>query len=189
MKESTGIRWSRAHGIRTWSLAALVASMSAFACCEESVANVLSPAGATQTSTVVDGTGVGTSQCPKGTGPGITAHQITVAATVIDISGGSLSNSTVGLPPATTQSAEWNLVARNLNKSGGIGCRQVVMHIYNVNPVDASAAQQTCLNIAAAHPFMVLDSGVLTEVPARDRLPAHQVPVASTYLTEEQLSQ
>ena len=187
MKESTGIRWSRAHRIRTWSVAALVATMSAFACCEESVAT-RSPAGAT-TSTVVDGTGAGTSQCPKGTGPGITAHQITVAATVIDISGGSLSNSTVGLPPATTQSAEWNLVARNLNKSGGIGCRQVVMHIYNVNPVDASAAQQTCLNIAAAHPFMVLDSGVLTEVGASDCLPAHQVPVASTYLTEEQLSQ
>ena len=101
MKESTGIRWSRAHRIRTWSVAALVASMSAFACCEESVATC-SPAGAT-TSTVVDGTGAGTSQCPKGTGPGITAHQITVAATVIDISGGSLSNSTVGLPPATTQ--------------------------------------------------------------------------------------
>ena len=80
-------------------------------------------------------------------------------------------------------------MARNLNKSGGIGCRQVVMHIYNVNPVDASAAQQTCLNIAAAHPFMVLDSGVLTEVGASDCLPAHQVPVASTYLTEEQLSQ
>lgn len=146
------------------------------------------PAGAT-TTTLAKAGGEGTGQCPSGTGPGITTHQVTIAATVINISGGSLSNGTVGLPPAATQSAEWDLVARSLNKSGGIGCRHVTMQIYDVNPVNSSAAQQTCLNIAAAHPFMVLDSGVLTEIGASDCLPAHRVPVASTYLTEEQLSQ
>ena len=129
------------------------------------------------------------SGCPRGTAPGITEKQVTLAATVIDISGGSLSNTTVGLPSASTQTAEWNLVARNINKTGGMGCRKVALHIYDVNPVNASAAQQTCLNIAASHPFMVLDSGVLTEIGASDCLPAHHVPVASTYLTEEQLSQ
>ncbi len=187
MKESkrTGRTWSLLVGM--WCVAVLAASVSMFVGDGVSMGTP-SAAGATTTS-VASGNSAATRQCPKGTGPGITAHQITIAATVINISGGSLSNSTVGLPPAATQSAEWNLVARSLNKSGGIGCRQVVMQIYDVNPVDAAGAQQTCLNIAAAHPFMVLDSGVLTEIGASDCLPAHQVPVASTYLTEEQLSQ
>ena len=119
MKKSTGIRRSRAHRIGTWSVAVLVASISAFTCCE-SVAT-RAPAGAT-TSTVADGTGAGTSQCPKGTGPGITAHQVTVAATVIDISGGSLSNSTGGT--STSSHSErgngtwWPAISTNPGESG-----------------------------------------------------------------------
>jgi hypothetical protein len=130
-----------------------------------------------------------TSTCPKGTAPGITSHQVTVAATIVNISGGSLSNSTFGVPSAAAQQEDWNLVAKSINKAGGAGCRQIEMQFYDINPVDASAAQQTCLNIAAAHPYMVLDSGVLTEIGASNCLPAHQVPLASGYLTEEQLNQ
>ena len=87
------------------------------------------------------------------------------------------------------QEANWKLVADNINKSGGIGCRQIVLQLYTVNSFDASGAQQVCLNIAAAHPFIVLDPGVLTEIGASDCLPAHKVPLASEYLTEEQLDQ
>ena len=66
MKNSTGTGWGRAHRVGTWSVAVLVASVSAFVC-SESLATP-SPAGATS-STVVDGTGAGASQCPKGPDP------------------------------------------------------------------------------------------------------------------------
>jgi len=130
-----------------------------------------------------------TSTCPKGTASGVTSHQIVIAATVIDLSEGSLTNSTFGVPSVATQDADWNTVAKSINKSGGIGCRQIVMHYYDINPADSDAAEQACLNIAAAHPYIVVDSGALTEVGDSDCLPAHKVPMASSYLTEEQLDQ
>ncbi|MGP0030343.1 MAG: hypothetical protein ACLPVF_07530 [Acidimicrobiales bacterium] len=131
----------------------------------------------------------GTTSCPKGAAPGVSSHQIVIAATVIDLSEGSLTNSTFGVPPVATQDADWNTVANSINKSGGVGCRQIVMHYYDINPADPDAAEQACLNIAATHPFMVLDTGALTEIGASDCLPAHQVPLASGYLTDEQLDQ
>jgi hypothetical protein len=134
-------------------------------------------------------TSAAVTKCPRGTAAGVTSKQITIAATVIDISGGSVNNATYGVPSAADQEANWKLVADNINKAGGIGCRHVVLDLYPVNSFDASAAQQICLNIAASHPFIVLDPGVLTEIGASDCLPAHKVPLASEYLTEEQLDQ
>jgi hypothetical protein len=112
---------------------------------------------------------------------------VTVAATVINISGGSLSNATFGVPPADEQKADWNLVADSINRAGGAGCRQINLKIYTVNPVDASGAQRTCLDIAASRPYLVLDPGVLSEIGASDCIPAHKIPLASTYLTKSQL--
>ena len=126
-------------------------------------------------------------KCPHGTAAGVTSKQITVAATVIDISGGSVNNATYGVPSAADQESDWKLVADHINKAGGIGCRKIVLDLYPVNSFDASGAQQVCLNIAATHPFIVLDPGVLTEIGASDCLPAHKVPLASEYLTEAQL--
>ena len=134
-------------------------------------------------------TSAATTKCPSGTAPGVTSKQITVAATVIDLSGGSLNNASFGVPSVADQEANWKLVADNINKNGGIGCHQISLQLYTVNSLDASGAQQVCLNIAAAHPFIVLDPGVLTEANASDCLPGHKVPLASEYLTEEQLDQ
>jgi hypothetical protein len=128
------------------------------------------------------------SNCPSGTAAGATASQVTVAASIINISGGSLSNATVGVPSAQEQEADWNLVAASVNSSGGAGCRKIQMKFYDVNPVDAAAAQQACLNIAADHPYIVLDSGALTEVGASNCIPAHQIPLASGYLTAAELT-
>jgi hypothetical protein len=144
------------------------------------------PSGSTPSNPVAT---AGRAGCPGGSAPGVTPQQVSVAATIIDISGGSLSNATFGVPSAADQKADWMLVADSINKSGGVGCRQLSMQFYDINPVDANTAQETCLNIAAAHPFMVLDSGTLTETGASACLPAHKVPMASTYLTEEQLNQ
>ena len=63
--------------------------------------------------------------------------------------------------------------------NGGAGCRKIVMSFYDVNPVDAATAQQTCLSIAASHPYIVLDSGALTDVGASSCIPQHQIPLAS----------
>ena len=132
-------------------------------------------------------TSAATTKCPSGTAPGVTSKQITVAATVIALSGGSLNDASFGVPSVASQEANWKLVADNINKNGGIGCRKISLELYPVNSLDATGAQQVCLNIAAAHPFIVLDPGVLTEANASDCLPAHKVPLASEYLTEEQL--
>ena len=62
------------------------------------------------------------------------------------------------------------------------------MKFYHVNPVDGAAAQQACLTIAADHPYIVLDSGALIEVGASNCIPAHQIPLASGYLTAAELT-
>ena len=172
-----GSRWATALGAAALALAG----------CSSSGGHPAIPASSAPIST---GTGAtGHSGCPSGSASGITSQQITLAATVIDISGGSVSNSTFGVPSVATQKEDWTLVADSINKSGGVGCRGIVLKFYQINSFDPTGAQQVCLDIAAAHPFMVLDSGSLTETGASACLPAHKVPMASTYLTEEQLNQ
>jgi hypothetical protein len=127
--------------------------------------------------------------CVKGTAQGVTSSSVRVAITVVDITGGSLSNATVGVPSATTQEDYWNAVARNINNAGGAGCRKLKLSFFDVNPVDAANAQQECLAIAASHPFMVLDVGALSDVNASNCIPAAKVPFASQYITPTQLKQ
>ena len=67
--------------------------------------------------------------CPTGTAPGITSSQVTVAASIIDISGSSLSNATVDVPSTQAQEADYNLVAKKINSEGGAGCRKIVMKL------------------------------------------------------------
>ena len=126
--------------------------------------------------------------CPSGSAPGITSKQVQVAATIIDVSGGSLSNATVGVPSTQAQEADYNLLAKNINSQGGAGCRKIVMSYYPVNPVSAANAQQSCLTIAAAQPYIVLDSGALTDVGASSCIPQHHVLLASSYLTPQDLT-
>jgi hypothetical protein len=140
------------------------------------------------TSAAAELTGASKSGCPTGTGAGVTKTTATVAISVIDITGGSLSNTTVGVPTPQGQEADWNLVANNINKNGGAGCRKLVLKFYDVNPIDTAGAEQVCLQIAASHPFIVLDSGALSNVGASDCIPNAKVPLASQYLTQAQLS-
>jgi hypothetical protein len=126
--------------------------------------------------------------CPSGSAPGITSGQVTLAASIVDISSGSLSNATVGVPSTQAQEADYSLVAKKINSEGGAGCRKIVMKFYDVNPVDAANAQQACLTIAAAQPYIVLDSGSLTEVGASTCIPQHHILLASSYLTPDDLT-
>jgi hypothetical protein len=84
--------------------------------------------------------------------------------------------------------ADWNLVAKSINKAGGAGCRKITLSFYNVNPVDAAGAQQSCLTIAAAHPYIVVDVGALSAVGASDCIPQHKIPLVSVYLTPDKLA-
>jgi hypothetical protein len=185
---ATGHRTRRVAGQRTVALI-LATSLVLLAGCWAVSATGAEPA---KTSAAVMRTSTPAAakkDCPSRTAAGVTSKQITVAATVIDLMGGSLNNASYGIPSIADQEAGWKMVADNINKNGGMGCRQIVLQLYTVNPIDSSAAQQVCLNIAAAHPFIVLDPGVLTEANASDCLPAHKVPLASEYLSEEQLDQ
>jgi hypothetical protein len=145
---------------------------------------VVPPAGAASTAYASTAKG----HCPSGSAPGITSGQVEVAASIIDVSSGSLTNATVGVPSTKHQEADYNLVAKKINSEGGAGCRKIVMSFYDVNPVDAANAQQACLSIAAAQPYIVLDSGSLTEVGASSCIPQHHVLLASSYLTPDDLT-
>ena len=92
------------------------------------------------------------------------------------------------MPSAQTQEKYWNLVANNINKNGGAGCRKLVLSFYDVNPIDAAAAQQTCLQIAASHPYIVLDVGALSDVGASACIPQAKIPFVSQYLTPAELT-
>jgi hypothetical protein len=145
--------------------------------------NVIPSAGAA-TATKVRTVGV---HCPTGSAPGITSHQVNVAASIIDVSSGSLTNATVGVPSTKQQEADYNLLAKKINSEGGAGCRKIVMSYFDVNPVDAANAQQACLTMASAHPYIVLDSGALTAVGAASCIPEHHILLASSYLTPDDL--
>jgi hypothetical protein len=130
----------------------------------------------------------GASGCAKGTAQGITTSTVRLAVTVVNISGGSLTDATVGIPTAQEQEKDWSLVANSINKAGGAGCRKLQLSFYDVNPIDAAGAQQTCLTIANSHPYMALDVGALSEVNASNCIPAAKVPFVSNTLTPDQLT-
>ena len=147
-------------------------SLSAFACWLDWHSSPPSPAGSSVVTTAASGhTLESTADCAKGTAPGISASAVQVAMTVVDISGGSFTNATVGIPTVAEQEQYWNLVAKSVNKSGGAGCRKIQLSFTDVNPVDTADAEQSCLTIADSHPYMVLDSGALTEIGASDCIP------------------
>ena len=149
-------------------------------------ASGLASGSSANTSPLIDTTAT---RCPSGSASGATSKQITVAATIIAISSGSLNNSTVGVPSVQEQEADWNLAAHSVNASGGAGCRKIAMSFYPVNSVDTAGAQQVCLNIATARPYIVLDTGALTDIGASNCIPAHKIPLVSDYLTQDDLKQ
>jgi hypothetical protein len=125
-------------------------------------------------------------RCPTG-GTGATSNKANIAVTVINVTG-SVTNATIGVPSAQTQESDWNTVAKSINSAGGAGCRQLVLHFFEVNPLDAANTQQQCLAIAESRPLLVLDVGVLTNLGASDCIPAAKVALASGFLTGVQLN-
>jgi len=125
----------------------------------------------------------GAKNCPPGTDQGVTKDKVTVAITIINISGGALTNETVGVAPADQQKKQWELMKDNINKTGGVACRKLALDYFDVNPIDPAAAQQKCLDIAASKPFAAMDTGSLTAVGAADCIPAQKIPLFTNGLT------
>ena len=137
-------------------------------------------------STTPGGTTPGTArQCPSGGDQGVSASKIQVAITLINIVGAA-GNDVLGVPTPTEQQQDWQQVADSINAAGGAGCRQLNLNFYTVNPVDSNDTQSKCLQIAADKPFIVLDTGALTNVGASDCIPAQKIPLISSYVSEEQ---
>jgi hypothetical protein len=122
---------------------------------------------------------------PPGSAPGVTATQIKVAVAVTNIVGPA-GNSTFGIPSADEQHAAYQAVIDDVNKHGGVACRQLAPTFYVVNPVDQAAEQQLCLDIAQAGSFAVFDTGSLSVGPG---IPAcfaqHHVAFFSAIALEE----
>ena len=128
----------------------------------------------------------GGSTCPAGVDQGASATTIQVAATLIDI-GGAAGNQTLGVPSPAEQQQLWQIVADDVNATGGAGCRKLALKFYKVNPLDANDAQQKCLQIAADKPFLTVDTGSLTVAGASDCLVQQHIPLVGLGLSKNQL--
>ncbi len=122
---------------------------------------------------------------PPGSGQGVTATQIKVAVAVTNIVGPA-GNSTFGIPSADEQRAAYAAVIDDVNKHGGVACRQLAPTYYTVNPADQPGEQQLCLTIAQAGAFAVFDTGSFSVGPG---IPAcfaqHKVAFFSAIALEE----
>lgn len=116
---------------------------------------------------------------PPGSDQGVTANAVSVAVVVVSIAGSS-GNATFGLPSPQEQKQSFDFILADLNKTGGVFCRKVVARYFEVNPEDANGQQQACLDIVAAKPFAVLDSGGYFQSPSASCYPQHKLPFFTT---------
>jgi hypothetical protein len=124
--------------------------------------------------------GAGGCVSPPGSAKGITATEIHVAATLVNIVGPA-ANSLFGVPPPADQRADFEAVFNAVNKAGGVACRKIVPHYFNVNPVDQSDMQQKCLQAVEAGVFAVIDSGGYAQFPQKICYAQHKIPFFGNY--------
>jgi len=120
-----------------------------------------------------------TSSCPTGASPseGVTASQIHIGIALVAL-GGSVANSTFGVPTVQQQQQDFAAVVDAINKSGGVQCRQLVANYYQGDPLDQSNEHAVCLQAVQDHDFALLDPEALdTPTSARDCAPQNKVPL------------
>ena len=122
---------------------------------------------------------------PPGSTQGVTATQIKVAVAVTNIVGPA-ANSIFGIPSADEQHAAYQAVIDDVNKHGGVACRQLAPTFYVVTPADTASEQQVCLTIAQSGAFATFDTGSLSVAPGVPGCFAqHQVAFFSAIALEE----
>lgn len=129
-----------------------------------------------------------TRSCPPTVDQGITASEIKIAVTIINIAGAAGGNTAINVPSIKEQQQDWEYVRDSVNASGGAACRKLSLSFYQVNPVDPTDTQIKCQSMADGKPFLALDTGALTGgLGSADCLPQAKVPLISTYLGVDQL--
>ena len=118
---------------------------------------------------------------PQGSVKGVTATQIKVAVTLTNIVGPA-ANSLFGIATPDEQKTWYEAVFDDINKTGGIGCRQVVAQYYPTNPTNQDELQQRCLEIAQAGVFAEIDNGSYAIYPQKHCFAQHQIPFFGGYI-------
>ena len=128
--------------------------------------------------TAAAGAAVGSGGCspPPGEDQGVSAREVKVAITLINIVGPA-GNSTFDVPSVAEQQLDYQQDIDALNAEGGVACRKLVPQFYSANPVDQSDLQQKCLDITEAKPFLVIESGGYTGSASITCFPQHHLPL------------
>ena len=120
--------------------------------------------------------GSGACVSPPGGDQGVSATEIKVAITLVNIVGPA-GNSTFGVPSTAEQQTDYQQDIDALNAAGGVACRKLVAQFFTANPVDQNDLEQKCLDIAQAKPFLVIESGGYTGSSIVTCYPQHQLPL------------
>jgi hypothetical protein len=107
----------------------------------------------------------------------VSATAIKIAVVLTEVVGPT-GNSALGVPSPAEQQDNFRWVIDSVNAAGGVACRKLVPTFFNGNPVDESQLQQTCLDIAEAGVFAVIDLAAYGLHPAAQGCFAkHQLPL------------
>jgi hypothetical protein len=127
--------------------------------------------------------------CPAGGDQGVSASQIKIAISLVNIVGPA-GNSTFGLPSVSEQQSDYQEVVDSINDSGGVACRKLVPEFYTANPADNSDLQQKCLGIIQSQPFFVIDAGGFSASTIENCFPENHLPFATSVgITDSQINQ
>lgn len=119
------------------------------------------------------------------TDQGVTESTIHIAVTTVDLAG-PVGNATFGVPASLQEATD--AIVSGINAGGGVACRQLQVTQYKVNPIDANAQRATCLEIANAGTFAVVDFAGFVSASGQACFPEHQIPYQSgTSMTEAQI--
>ncbi|HUC35486.1 MAG TPA: hypothetical protein VMR97_00015 [Acidimicrobiales bacterium] len=126
--------------------------------------------------------------CPSGSDQGVSATQLRIAITLVNIFGPAANNA-FGIPTTTQQEAIFNTIISSVNASGGICGRKIVPVYFQANPADPTQTQQVCLQVVQAGVFAVLDPGSYSQTSPLC-FSQNQIPYFGGYiLTEQQQNQ
>ena len=135
----------------------------------------LTSSGQANTAGLVNGITNG-SECttPAGSDHGVTATQIRIAVTIVNIAGPA-ANSLFGIATPANQQTYFQAVIDGINAAGGVACRKLAPTFLSANPADQSDLQQKCLTIAQSGVFAEIDPGAYA-IPGPLCFAQHQVP-------------
>jgi hypothetical protein len=105
----------------------------------------------------------------------VSATQIKVAVTLTNVIGPA-TNSLFGVAQPEDQQHWYEAVFADMNKTGGVGCRQVIPQFFRANPADQNDLQQKCLDISQAGVFAEIDNGAYAFFPQKQCFAQHRIP-------------